>query len=170
MRRGFIPHLLSMCNIFKFYKNNSRVIEYKKGAGFTLMEIMIVVAIVIILISLVVPSVLRSRVAANECATIANLRALDKACQAYHIDQQAYPDNLLTLSAADPPYIDNALGSGRKQGYEFVYESLDADQFSVHANPIHGGLLKGRYFYLDESSTIRTSKDGPAGPGDEAIG
>lgn len=40
--KAFTPHLLSMCNIFKFCKNNSRV---KKGAGFTLMELLLTVAI-----------------------------------------------------------------------------------------------------------------------------
>jgi len=137
--------------------------------AFTLMEVMIVVAIVIVLISLAVPNILRSRVITNECAAIASLRTLDKACQTYHMDEQAYPDSLLTLSAATPPYIDNTLGAGRKQGYEFIYESDDPDRFNIHANLLHGGLLRGKYFYLDESGIIRSNNNEEAGPDDQIV-
>lgn len=138
--------------------------------GFTLVEIMVVLLILSVLIAIAVPSILRSRVAANEGAAIATLKTLSTACQAYHIDQQVYPSGLQVLSTANPPYIDNALGSGKRQGYEFVYESADSDHFTVHANPTHTGLLKGRFFYLDESGGIRAHSDAPAGPDDEVIG
>ncbi len=135
-----------------------------------MIEIMVVILIVSILVALAVPNILRSRVAANEGAAMANLKTLGAACQAYHIDQQAYPVSLQILSTVNTPYIDNVFGSGKKQGYEFVYESADSDHFTVHANPIHTGLLKGRYFYLDENGSIRARTDGPAGPNDEIIG
>lgn len=138
--------------------------------GFTLIEIMIVVAIVIVLTTIAVPGILRSRVVANEGAAIANLKTLNNACQTYHMDQQIYPDSLHTLATANPPYIDNVLGEGTKQGYQFIYESADSDHFTVHANPIHTGLLKGRYFFLDESGTIRTKNDAPASGSDEIVG
>lgn len=137
--------------------------------GFTLVEIMVVILILAVLVALSVPNILRSRVAANEGAAMANLKTLNTACQAYHIDQQAYPVSLQVLSTVNPPYIDNVFGSGKKQGYEFIYESSDSDHFTVHANPIHTGLLKGRYFYLDENGSIRAHSDGPAGPEDEII-
>ncbi len=137
--------------------------------AFTLVEIMVVILIVSILVALAIPNILRSRVAANEGAAIANLRTLSTACQAYHIDQQVYPVSLETLSTANPPYIDNVLGAGSKQGYNFIYESSDGDHFTINANPAHAGLLKGRYFYLDESGSIRTRSDQPAGPEDEII-
>lgn len=137
--------------------------------AFTLMEIMIVIAIVIVVITFVIPNILRSRVVANEGAALANLRTLSNSCQTYHMNEQSYPENLLILSNANPPYIDNVLGSGTKQGYQFIYESADSDHFSVHANPIHTGLLKGRYFYLDESGTIRFRNESPAGPDDEIV-
>jgi len=141
----------------------------KVRRAFTLMEIMVVVAIVIILVGIAIPNILRSRVAANEAAAMANLKAVGNSCQAYHIDQQSYPNSLLDLSTSNPPYIDNVLGSGEKQGYEFIYESTDADHFTIHANPIHTGLLKGRYFYLDESGTIRFKIDEPASINDEIV-
>lgn len=137
--------------------------------GFTLIEIMIVVAIVLIIITVAVPNILRSRVVANEGAAIANLKTLSTACQAYHIDNQSYPSLLSDLSGASPAYIDNVLGQGTKQGYQFIYELADADHFSIYADPLHTGLLKGRYFYLDESGAIRRNEDERAGPDDQII-
>ncbi len=137
--------------------------------AFTLIEIMIVVSIVIILISITVPSVLRTRVVANEGAALGNLKALSNACQSYHIDNGSYPDSLLGLSEASPPYIGTELSKGSKQGYAFIYNSSDADHFTVQANPTHTGLLKGRYFFLDDSGIIRVSSDGPAGLDDEIV-
>lgn len=133
------------------------------------MEIMIVMAIVIVLTVIAVPGILRSRVTANEGVALANLRTLSDACQTYHMNAQHYPDSLLVLSNANPPYIDNVLGSGQKQGYQFDYALVDPDHFTVNANPIHTGLLKGRYFYTDESGTIRSNNSAPAGPDDEII-
>ncbi len=141
-----------------------------RRVGFTLIEIMIVVAIVIVLITVAVPGILRSRVVANEAAALANLRTLNDACQTYHMNEQRYPGLLSDLSIANPPYIDSVLGSGTRQGYQFIYElGADPDHFTVNANPTHTGLLRGRYFYMNESGTIRANANEPAGPEDEII-
>lgn len=137
--------------------------------AFTLVEIMIVVSIVIILITIAVPNILRSRIVANEAATIGNLKIINDACQYYHVDNRTYPDNLLTLSTSSPPYIDSALGAGRKQSYEFIYNLVDADHFTVNANSTATGLLKGRYFYVDESGIIRVNPTDEAGPNDTIV-
>lgn len=140
-----------------------------KRSGFTLMEIMIVVAIVVVLVGIAIPGILRSRVVANEGAALANLKTLNIACQSYHMNEQQYPDSLLTLANSTPAYIDSVLGSGFKEGYEFIYESEDDDHFTVNANPTHTGLLRGRYFYMDESGVIRQRSGHEAGPHDDVI-
>lgn len=140
-----------------------------KKSGFTLMEIMVVVAIVTILATFAIPNIMRSRVAANDSMAISNLKALNSACQLYHLNGDSYPAALADLSATQPPYIDEALGNGQKQGYQFVYASVDADHFTVNANPTHTGLLKGRYFYLDESGIINYRHDAQAGPDDPSV-
>ena len=139
--------------------------------GFTLVEIMIVLAIVIVLLTIAVPNFLRSRVIANETAALTNCRAINNACQLYNINQENYPNSLtdLTEPASNPPYIDSTLAAGRKLGYEFIYQLVDSGHFTLNANPLSSGLLKGRYFYMDESGSIRAKKDGPAGPTDEIV-
>lgn len=139
--------------------------------AFTLVEIMIVVAIVVALMTIATPNLLRSRVVANEGAAVGNLRAINNGCQLYHINMDTYPASLAAMAepSASPPYIDSLLASGRKQSYEFNYSLVDGDHFTVNANPTSTGLLRGKYFYLDESGIIRFNPDGPAGPGDESV-
>lgn len=142
-----------------------------KNRGFTLVEIMLVVGLVVILLTLAMPSILRSRIVANESAAIANLKTVENACQLYHIAKQTYPPELteLTSPASEPPYIDPVLAQGRKQGYQFVYSLVDPDHFTLNANPTTTGLLKGRYFYVDESGSVRANPDSLAGASDEAV-
>lgn len=141
-------------------------------SGFTLAEIMIVVAIVILLVTLAVPNILRSRVIANEGTALGNLRAINNACQLYSINNQSYPAGLSDLvePTSNPAYIDSVLATGQKQGYAFIYTLVSLDSFTVNANPLATGLLKGRYFYLDESGIVRGNSSGPAGPNDQIVG
>lgn len=140
--------------------------------GFTLVEIMIVVAIIMTILVIAVPGYLRSRVIANETSAIAGMRSINSACQLYNINHTTYPESLSSLvePASSPPYIDSDLASGRKQGYEYIYELVDQDHFTLHANPLSTGLLKGRYFYMDESGAVRANSEEIAGENDEIIG
>jgi len=139
--------------------------------GFTIVEIMVVVGIIMILVVIAAPGIMRSRIVGNEAAAVANLRTLNNACQMYHINIEAYPDSLQDMAEpqANPPYLDPVLATGRKQGYEFIYSLLDADRFTVNANPTTSGLLKGRYFFMNETGVIRSNPTQPAGPDDEIV-
>ena len=136
--------------------------------AFTLVEIMVVIAIVIVLIVIAVPNFLRSRVTANETAAINSLRSINNGCQLYNFNYETYPQSLsdLVVPASNPPYIDSNLASGNKQGYEFVYSLVDNSHFTVNANSVFSGLLKGRYFYMDEVGVIHVNSQNQAGPND----
>ena len=60
--------------------------------GFTLVEIMIVVAIIALLAAIAIPNVLRGRTSANEAAAVGNLRALVSSLEMYRSVNSAYPD------------------------------------------------------------------------------
>ena len=143
----------------------------KRLTGFTLIEILIVLGIIIVMLTIAMPNFLRSRVIANETAALTNCRSISNACQLYHINQETYPNKLedLVEPKSDPPYIDAVLAAGKKQGYEYIYNFVDSGHFTLNVNPVTSGLLKGKYFYLDESGIIRGKADGPAGPEDEII-
>jgi type II secretory pathway pseudopilin PulG len=139
--------------------------------AFTLVEIMVITGIVVVLLSLAIPNILRSRVISLETAAMGNLRALNNACQLYQINMKTYPDKLADLSepAVSPPYVDPELATTRKQGYEFVYNLVTADHFTVNANPLYSGLLRGRFFYMDESGQVRAKSGGPANAEDQIL-
>ena len=59
--------------------------------GFTLVEIMIVVAIIALLAAIAIPNVLRGRTTANESAAIGNLRALISSLEMARSVNQVYP-------------------------------------------------------------------------------
>ena len=130
--------------------------------GFTLVEIMIVVAIIGLLAAIAIPGLLRSRHNANESAAIGSSRTISTSCESYRAAQiaPAYPVTLGLLSAASPPYIDGVLSGedasdatamgGTKQGYTFLYVRDDVNTFRLTATPVTVGTTGSRYFYIDE--------------------
>jgi len=178
-KRGFTPSqilkdtLLTVCNIRS--KDSLQSGDYRKefGTGFTLIEIMIVVAIVMTLATLVVSSVLRARHNANEMAVVAACKTVVTACQNFYANTlpHTYPAGLSDLIApvSVPPYIDSVLAGGTKQGYKFTYELIDAESFKLNADPSISGKTGTRHFFADESGIIKANPDRQAGPADPAV-
>jgi len=125
--------------------------------GFTLVEIMIVVAIIALLAAIAIPNLLRARHNANETAAIGSMRTISTACESFRAAQSpvTYPANLAALSGAAPPYIDATLGTGTKQGYNFAYVLVSANQYTCTATPVTVGVTGTRIFFVDESGVIR---------------
>ena len=146
---------------------------FRGKLGFTLVEIMVVVGIILIVLTLALPAMLRSRLHANEVAAISHCRLISNACQAFytHVNPHTYPTSFDDLIAptSDPPYIDTVLASGEKQGYEFNYTRVDEDSFTLRANPRTPGRTGSRYFYVDETGVIRNAEGGEAGAGDDPV-
>ena len=138
--------------------------------AFSLVEMMIAVAIIIIVVTLVLPGMIRARMVAYEGAAIANLKIISNACQLYQINNFGFPDSLSDLAGSEPQYLDDVLASGNKSRYRFSYEPSD-DGFEIWADPI--GFLatfNARHFYTDASGAITSRIGGQAGPDDEVAG
>src|SRR5512144_495643 len=98
--------------------------------GFSLIELLIVVAIILIIAAIAIPNLLRSRMAANEASAVSAVRAITTAEHAYF---QAYPDVGFTCSLVNlgppptgQPYnttgagiLDAVVATGTKSGYSF---------------------------------------------------
>lgn len=99
--------------------------------GFSLIELLIVVAIILIIASIAIPNFLRSRMAANEAAAAANLRTITSAAVIYNTSwSNGFPPTLAALGGASPPatcdfaiLIDSILATAphQKTGYTYDY-------------------------------------------------
>jgi len=143
-----------------------RKITIKSKKAFTLVELMIAIGIIILLFALSITSLVRTRMTANETTAIKALKTLHAAFASYRVVNSAYPESLAVLGAEDPPYIDDLLESGIRQGYEFEVVDADENIFIISAIPV-SEQTGGRSFWIRESGEMvqQGSEEAPMIPG-----
>ena len=152
--------------------------QLRRQRGFTLVEIVIVMAILVILSLFAIPPLLRSRMTANESAAINACRMIVASSQAYlgASNPHTYPASLSELASpvSDPAYLDSLLSqatstASSRQGYYYTYVLIDSARFTLNADPVTSNVTGARYFFVDESGVIRTNPSGIAGPTDPPV-
>ncbi|HVY60358.1 MAG TPA: type II secretion system protein [Planctomycetota bacterium] len=149
----------------------------KNNRGFTLIELMIVIAIIAIIAAIAIPNLIEARKGSNEAAAIGALRTLTTA-QALYREGDKDKDTVLNYAAnlggtgglSTVGLVDGVLGSGTKQGYLFKIITADNFTWSATASPASPTKSGDRYFFVDESGVIRFATAAAASSTNSAIG
>ncbi len=122
----------------------------RKEEGFSLLELLIVVAIILIIATIAIPSLLRSRQSANEASAVSNLKTINTAEANYILSSSGNFGAIADLVAGG--MIDSRF-SGAVSGYSFTVTASGPD-YTASATPT--GINSGRYgYYSVPDSVIR---------------
>lgn len=131
--------------------------------GFTLVEIMIVVAIIALLAAIAIPNLLRARLNANETAAQATLATISSSNVSFRSVNPLY-GTLLEMIDDVPPYLDTTIDDAAgKQGYVFANpEAPTANTYMVGATPVELDQTGSRSFCVSHDGVIRVNDAGAA--------
>ncbi len=167
----------------------------RKQKGFSLIELLIVVAIILIIAAIAIPNLLRSRIAANDSAAASSIRTMNTGEVTYltTYPQHGYAEQLIFLGPGTAPgvdcsvpanvtstsacLIDSVLGCSptgpcAKSGYNYFLTSATAAvpfaDYTVSAGPISWGSSGSANWCSDPDAVVRTTR-GLATPATKSI-
>ncbi len=144
-----------------------RVRNTARSRGFTLLEMMLVVAVIAIIAAIAIPTLTSSRKHANESSAISSLRTFTTAQVQYRTRFGSYA---VPVDLSNGGYVDNSFADSQKSGYFFTASGAPSDvTWDVTAQPVSPGVTGNRWFRVDESGVIRFKEGAAPTPSDPAV-
>jgi prepilin-type N-terminal cleavage/methylation domain-containing protein len=147
----------------------------KRNRGFSLIELLLVIAVLLIIAAIAIPNFLQSRLRANEASAVGSMRVIYTGAVTYAATYPdvGFPPTLLTLGGAEPCVasvlsaclIDDVLSQGTKGGYAFAWTGDGATpsiSFLLTGTPLVVGASGQRMFCTDQTGIVH---DDPSGAG-----
>ena len=152
--------------------------------GFSLIELLIVVAIILIIAAIAIPNLLRSKIAANQASAVGSLRTMNTSEVTYSSTyNQGYTSTLAQLgppasgasTSSNAGLTDSVLAGGTKSGYTFAYTAGAAvngstPTYRMTATPVSVGTTGQNYYFTDDTNVIRQNSSQTASASDSPIG
>jgi len=162
----------------------------KDVLGFSLVELLIVVAVILTIAAIAIPNLMRSRIAANQASAVGSLHVLNTAEATYSSTYGGYSPTLGYLGPPDPGsnpvpsaagLIDDILSGGSpgatessKSGYTFTYspgvtQAGKIYSYTILAAPNEVGKTGYNFYYTDQVGVIRENTTTEAGSTDSPL-
>jgi type IV pilus assembly protein PilA len=160
-----------------------------KQKGFSLIELLIVVSIILIIAAIAIPGLLKARISANQASAVESMRTIMTAESSYQSSYGNYAPTLVALggptaaacapgvppTAAQFCFIDSNLSNAStaatgKSGYFFTYTVGGGNStFTLNADPIAPGQSGDMHYFADQSLVIRFNPSAVAAAGDSVV-
>jgi type IV pilus assembly protein PilA len=159
----------------------------RKERGFSLIELLIVVAIILVIAAVAIPNLVRSRMSANEASAVASMRTVITSEIIYASTYTVgFSPDLPSLSDGGsvanctPPSIpsassacllDSSVATGTKSGYVFTYVpagGVPNGSYTLNGDPANTGSGQ-RHFYTDDTNVLRVNLTAVASANDPAL-
>ena len=155
----------------------------RKQKGFSLIELLIVVAIILIIAAIAIPNLMRARMSANEASAVGSTRSINTAEISYNAAYSNLGFAIVLANLGGPAgaacvpstssgcFIDSSLSTGIKSGYSFTLAVGSSPavggitpSYSISAVPVTPNQTGTRYFCSFEDAVVRSSTALPALP------
>ena len=163
----------------------------RKQRGFSLIELLIVVAIILIIAAIAIPNLIKAKIAANQASAVSSLRTITTSNVSYKGMFTGFAPSLLALGGTNaacstspppPPSVSQAclldpvlsfatVANNAKSGYFFTYTPVGAayadgtfPDFNTAATPAAQGNSGDFHYYSDQTAVIRSESGIPATP------
>jgi type IV pilus assembly protein PilA len=146
---------------------NTVIKNMNRQKGFSLIELLIVVAIILIIAAIAIPNLIKSKMAANEASAVGSVRTVNTgevnyaaSCPAVGFSSSLVELNTGAICAGGKGIIDNVLAAGAKSGYTFLYAPVKGgdglyETYTTSGTPSTVGTTGQRQFCTSQTGVIQ---------------